>query len=292
MYKRQSIPTWTLSLLLLFRFLITESNAQQQQRVRWDAPPEEWYWVDSEEVPGLFHDTVMSQSMKREVGYNIFLPPGYEKDKSKRFPVVYFLHGAGGTERSDADPSVVRRLIRDGKLGDVIYVYPNGGHFSRYRDWDNAYVKSETFIIKELIPHIDSTYRTIAERDGRALSGWSMGGDASLRFAFKYPDMFCAAATISAAIDWGAKPGDADTVFGHSRRNIEKIRGRTALLMVVGEDDRLFGSHKRLMPHLDELKIDYSFQSYEGIDHNLGLMKQKSAEQITLMLAKHYASAK
>lgn len=267
--------------------LAVVSPASAQRKVRWNAPPEEWQWVVDEAAPGTTHHTLRSDSMRRDVGYNIYLPPSYEQSVDRRYPVVYFLHGAGGSERSDADPSMVRRLIAAGRIADVIYVYPNGGHFSKYRDWPDGNVKSETFLIRELIPHVDRTYRTIARRDGRALSGWSMGGDASLRFVCKYPDMFCAAATFSAAIDWGVE-GD-DTIVAYSRANADKIRGRTGLMMVVGEDDRLFEAHKKLLPHLEQLKLEHGFRAIPEVGHNLGLMKQHAAEEITLMLAKHLA---
>jgi len=267
------------------------ANAQQPEVER-DPPPEEWQWVIPEKIQGMVHGTVKSESMNREVGYNIYLPPSYESSKDRRYPVVYYLHGASGSEKSAYEGAVVQRLICEGKLGDVIYVFPNGGHFSKYRDWDDANVKAETFIIRELIPYIDKTYRTIATREGRALTGWSMGGDASLRFAFKYPDMFCAAATVSAAIDWGASADDPDTIFAHSKRNVEKIRDRIGLMLVVGEGDELFAPHQRLTPHLKDLKIEHDFRSYPGIGHDLGEMKQMCEEDIVLMLAKHYAAAR
>lgn len=266
------------------------ANAQQE-RVRRNAPPEEWRWNIPDEIPGFVHATVHSDSMDRDVGYNIYLPPGYESDTDRRYPVVYYLHGASGSELSAHELGhVVRKLREEEKIGDVTYVFPNGGHFSRYRDWEDANVKAETWIIRELIPHIDATYRTIDAREGRALCGWSMGGDAALRFAFKYPEMFCAAATMSAAIDWNAD--GEDTIFGNSERNVERIRGRTGLLLVVGEEDRLFRLHQRLLPHLNRLEIDYEFKSLPGIGHNLGLIKEEAGEQVVLMLAGQYAAAR
>ena len=267
------------------------SHAAERPRVKWGAPPSEWHWNIPEEIAGMVHHTVKSAAMDREIGYNIYLPPGYETATNKHYPVVYYLHGASGSELSAYElGDVVKKLRKEEKIGDVIYVFPNGGHFSRYRDWQDGSVKAETWIIKELIPHIDATYRTIKSREGRALAGWSMGGDASLRFACKYPEMFCAAATMSAAIDWGAE--GEDSIFAYSQKNAEKLRGKTGFLMVVGEDDRLFEPHKRLKPHFDELKIKYDFSSYPGIGHNLGLIKGKAGERIVLMLTEHYAKAR
>ncbi|TWT84119.1 Endo-1,4-beta-xylanase Z precursor [Planctomycetes bacterium CA13] len=262
----------------------------QEVKVRWNAPIEEWQCVVAEKIPGMVHGVVKSKSMNREVGYNIYLPPSYESKTERRFPVVYYLHGASGSEKSAYEGAVVRRPIQQKKLSDVISVFPNGGHFSKSRDWDNANVKAETFVIRELVPYVDANYRTIATREGRALTGFLMGGDASLRFVFNYPEIFCAAATVSAAIDWGASPGDQDTIFAHSKRNVENIRNRVGLMMVVAEDDGLFAAHQRLTPHLDDLEIEYDFRSYKDVGHNLGTMKEKCEEDIVLMLARHYSA--
>ncbi|MCA9192038.1 MAG: hypothetical protein KDB03_09755 [Planctomycetales bacterium] len=251
-----------------------------------NADPESWIWVDPTPVNGLVHETLFSQFMHREIGVNVFLPPSYETKPQARFPVVYFLHGASGTERSDADFHMAQRLMQDGKIPESIFVFPNGGQYSRYRDWPDQSVKVESYFIRELMPHIDATYRTIADRSARALSGWSMGGDASLRLASKYPELFCVAATFSAAIDWRTDE-DEDTIAEHCRRNVERIRDRIALKMSVGEDDRLIENHRRLLPLLDELKIAYTFQSYPGVGHNLGKMKELAAEETLLFIGQH-----
>ena len=68
--------------------------------------PETWEWNDQTELkaPGLRHAKLENASMKRTVGYCIYLPPHYEQEPERRFPVVFLLHGAGGTESSDARP--------------------------------------------------------------------------------------------------------------------------------------------------------------------------------------------
>lgn len=187
--------------------------------------------------------------------------------------------------------ALVRSLVAEGEIGEVIYVFPNGGHFSRYRDWPDENVKAESLIISELIPHIDRTYRTIDRREGRALSGWSMGGDGALRFAFKYPELFCAAGTISAAIDWGVESGETDSIFVHSRDNADAIRGRIGIYLSVGTEDRLYEAHQRLTPHLDRFEIDYEYRSVENTGHNLGEMNRMCQEQLLRFLDAQYAPA-
>ena len=78
-------------------------------------------------------------------------------------------------------------------------VFVNGGTDSMYCDYADGTVMPETCIIKELIPYIDNNYRTVALREGRALEGFSMGGFGAVRFAFKYPQLFCAVRSFSGA---------------------------------------------------------------------------------------------
>ena len=66
--------------------------------------------------------------------------------------------------------------MNDGKAPEVILVFPKGRHYSWYCDSADGTKPVETVIIKELIPHIDRTYRTVARREGRAIEGSSMGG--------------------------------------------------------------------------------------------------------------------
>lgn len=272
-------------------FLTDALVGQDSPRVRWNAPPSEWHWNIPEAIDGVIHGTIQSEAMNREVGYNIYLPPSYETSPKLHYPVVYYLHGASGSERSAREVGLMRQLVERGELGEVIYVFPNGGHFSRYRDWPDENVKSESLIIDELIPFIDRTYRTIDRRNGRAIAGWSMGGDGALRFATKYPEMFCAAASISAAIDWGVKSDEPDSIFAHSRRNISAIRGRTGFFLAVGTEDRLYAAHQRLVPHFEELDIEFSYQPIEQTGHNLGEMNNHCQESMLRFLSKQYVPA-
>ena len=90
--------------------------------------PETWKWNDPKELrlPGLRHETIEGASMKRTVGYCIYLPPQYEQEPERRFPVVFFLHGAGGTESSDAPgfARLVQAEVTAGTIAPVIYVFP------------------------------------------------------------------------------------------------------------------------------------------------------------------------
>ncbi|MBT5714884.1 hypothetical protein HOI71_27800 [Candidatus Poribacteria bacterium] len=273
--------------------VLTRAARAQRTEVEWDGPPETWHWNIPDEIPGFIHSTIHSQAMVRTVGYNIWLPPSYAVEAARHYPVVYYLHGASGSERSALEfGDIVRDAVAAGRIGDVIYVFPNGGHFSRYRDWKAANVKAETLIIEELIPRIDETYRTIADREGRALCGWSMGGGGAIRFALKYPEMFCAAASMAAAIGWQSEDGGDLTASDYAEKNAEAVRTRTKLMLVCGEDDGLFSRHELFLGLLDALVIPYTFEAYDGVGHDLGSLKTLAGAKIAEMLARSYAEAR
>jgi len=288
-------PTQSLLLAVVVGIAIMSSIAASSAfaQGRQLSSPEEWEWVDSKTVEGCVHGSLKSSSMKREIGYNVYLPPAYMTEPKERFPVVYYLHGAGGTEASAISFTwAVRQAIKDKAIEDVIYVFPNGGRYSGYRDWDDGSVMAETWIIKELIPHIDKTYRTIESRGGRALCGWSMGGGGSLRFVTKYPDMFCAAATMAASLGRRNKPDSPNIAAAHLEENIEAIRGKTGFWLVVGEADSLQKGNKEFVKKLVELNVDHTFQTVPEVGHNLGELNKRFHRDIVVMLADYYEAAR
>ena len=106
--------------------------------------------------------------------------------------MIYNLHGNGGNEfHSFEDVEVLHRGIVSGKWPPMIVALPNGGRSTFYKDSYDGQFPIETVFIKEMIPYIDKTYRTIAARHGRCIEGFSMGGRGSTRLAVKYPEMFC-----------------------------------------------------------------------------------------------------
>ena len=145
--------------------------------------------------PGLHHATFQSASMKIPVGYNIYLPPGYDDSANPnvRYPVVYYLHGGrpGNETRSIGLAEPIHDAIMTGAVRPMIVVWVNGGEVSHYDYGDS---NGESVFVKELIPHIDRTYRTVAKRGGRALQGFSQGGRGATRIMFEYPELFISAA--------------------------------------------------------------------------------------------------
>ena len=147
------------------------------------------------------YSTLNSASLGRELKYAIQYPPSYNSDAKRRYPVLYFLHGMNGSEQEFERRGVadaVNRLRDGGKVGELIIVAPDGGN-SFYLNAKNG-VRYEDAIVKDLIPHIEKTYRAIGKPDGRAIQGISMGGFGALLIAFKHPEMFSSVTTHSAAL--------------------------------------------------------------------------------------------
>lgn len=145
--------------------------------------------------PGVTHATFTSPSMGIPVGYNIYLPPGYDDAANRhgRYPVIYYLHGGrpGNESRSIGIAEHVHAAIASGAVRPAIFVWGNGGRVSWYDHEDS---RGEEVFVRELIPHIDDSYRTLAHRGGRALQGFSQGGRGTTRIMFRHPHLFISAA--------------------------------------------------------------------------------------------------
>jgi endo-1,4-beta-xylanase len=240
----------------------------------------------------MVHGELFSNSMGRTVGYNVYLPPSYDHETKRRYPVVYFLHGASGTERSDVGFGyLAREEIAAGTIGEVIYVFPNGGAYSGYVDWPNENVKAETLLVRELIPHIDATYRTLSTREGRAAAGYSMGGAGATRLAAKHPELFCAVASLAGAFDLAPQGAETRAMPDWFVEHADQLRDRLALMFVVGGRDRLLTRHHRLLTVLDEHRLPYVYAVHPEIAHNLGQLTQHYGRDMIRWLARHYAPA-
>jgi putative tributyrin esterase len=152
--------------------------------------------IDTLEIPS----TAMNKTYKAAVA----LPNSYAKGRSN-YPVVYLLHGAyghfGDWLRSTPDKMLVHNLADQ---YNVIIVMPEGENFSFYLDSPvNKGSQFETYITQEVVQKIDKTYRTIADKKGRVITGLSMGGHGALYLSAKHPELFSGAGSMSGAVDMG-----------------------------------------------------------------------------------------
>jgi len=137
---------------------------------------------------------IQSAILARPVRYCAFLPPSFDQDKTRRYPVLYYLHGLGDNEQSLLNLGgwdVISELRRQSKIGDLIVLAPSAGR-TFYLNSENGKVRYDDFFIKEFMPQMEKKYRAEGTRATRGITGVSMGGYGALRFAFKYPDQFAA----------------------------------------------------------------------------------------------------
>jgi enterochelin esterase-like enzyme len=146
--------------------------------------------------------TVKSVLLNRPVKYTIYLPADYDKSE-RNYPVVYLLHGYTDDNTGWLQFGEVNRYadqaIAAGVFPPMIIVMPNADSSWYINSYDGK-EKYEDFFIKEFMPSIEKTYRIKAEKKYRGVAGLSMGGYGTLIYSLKYPELFAAAAPLSAAV--------------------------------------------------------------------------------------------
>ena len=235
-------------------------------------------------------DKLPSALMVRDMPYRIVLPMGYsdQQNSTKRYPVVYLLHGLTGHFDNWTDRTRVAEL---GSRQNLIIVTPEGDDGWYTDSAARPKDKYESYIVKELIPEIDKKFRTIADREHRAIAGLSMGGYGSIKFGLKYPQMFSVAGSFSGAL--GAASITEKEIPGAIGRSIEAIFGpagsetrksndlfemvRTAtpektktlpfLYLDCGTEDFLFLNNRDFVALLLEKKVPHEYRQLPGA-HN------------------------
>ena len=127
----------------------------------------------------------------------VYLPPTYASDQSRRFPVIYLLHGYGGREDTFTERLASLRQSSDTLaaaqgFSSAIVVTPSAYTLHKGSMYSSSPTTGdwETFIAEDLVAYMDSHYRTLANRMSRGLAGHSMGGYGALRIGMKRPDVF------------------------------------------------------------------------------------------------------
>lgn len=148
----------------------------------------------------LTRDSFESETLGRDYPYSVYLPDDYLVS-GVRYPVVYLLHGSTGSEMSWANSGKVKatvdRLIEQGEINPLIIVMP--GHNESW--WaDGKDEPAQTALLQDLFPHVDNTYRTLNQRQGRAVAGLSAGGFGTVNLILQFPELFAAGAALSPAV--------------------------------------------------------------------------------------------
>ncbi|MGA9882291.1 MAG: alpha/beta hydrolase family protein [Candidatus Acidiferrales bacterium] len=162
--------------------------------------------------------TVPSKILHRAVPFCILLPPSYDADKTRRYPILYFLHGLNENAQillNSGGWDLIQDLWSDHRIGEFLIVTPSADD-SFYINSLNGRDDYQSFFIREFLPYIEHHYRTRDERRERGVGGVSMGGYGALRFAFLYSQLFGSVSAHSAALieqpDARIAPSVADTI--------------------------------------------------------------------------------
>lgn len=254
-----------------------------------DDEPKSTGWVEKtkEEPAGTHYHTFRSDAVKGDVSYLIYFPPGYDDDKDRHYPVIYWLHGMTQDQREGAD--FVKRLdraIRDEKAPKAIAVLVNGRTHSYYCDSPDGKTPVESMIIKDLIPHIDKTYRTRDRSKYRAIEGYSMGGFGAAHLGLKYPEKFGLVTVLAGALHKYEKFAEEDSrayreAFGADKayfeknspwtlaeKNAEEVRDRTKFRVVAGDLDPLYHGNRDFERLLKKQGIDAEFLTVKDATHH------------------------
>ena len=268
-----------------------------------------------------------SPALGVEKHYVVYLPPSYATAPARRYPVAYYLHGLTGNEAdwvSLASIDVVADSLIASGTPEMILVMPDGDD-GWYTNWEEApqpygacmvdtllnraapalcvaQARYEDYIARDLVRHVDSTYRTLADRRHRGIAGLSMGGYGAVTIALEHPDVFSAGASHSGvlsplfagphpfaaparyhtAIDslaagwrgmWGAiAPAFGRTITAWAARDPAGLARRLAasggpmpaLFIDVGAQDGLVDQSRAFHAELAVLRIPHAYAEWPG----------------------------
>jgi S-formylglutathione hydrolase FrmB len=146
--------------------------------------------------------SMKSKILGKQVRYCTLLPPSYDTDKTRVFPILYFFHGLGDNEQSfvrSGGMNLTTDLWERHQLSEFLIVTP-AAEASFYINSHDGHSRYEDFLLREFIPFIEHRYRIAGDRLERGVGGISMGGFGALRLAFVHPELFGSVTGQSAAL--------------------------------------------------------------------------------------------
>lgn len=250
-------------------------------------------------APGVQYRTFSSAAAGTTVSFHIYLPPAYANEPNRRFPVLYWLHGSGDPIGGITQVTgYLSSGMAQGLIPPMIVVIPNGMNYSMWCNSKNGVVPMEDVVLNDLVPHVDATFRTIAQRSGRIVDGFSMGGAGSGRFGFRRPDLFAGVSMLGAGplqLDFLEEPLGGSTseqlrlaiyenVWGSdplyylsqnprtivTDRSEAVIAAQTRVRQGIGALDALVPMNADFSALLTKLGIPHGYTVLPGIGHNAG----------------------
>lgn len=244
--------------------------------------------------------TIKSGLMKREMPYNIYLPKNYaEKSKlDQKFPVIYLLHGLTGNFENWAQKTELEKYASGYSFIIVMPDGANGWYTDSATEPDDKY---ESFLIKELIPEIESKFRAKSTRENRAVAGLSMGGYGAMKFGLKYPANFALVGSFSGALgitditDKNSQPwisASVMKVYGEAESKTrtendifkivrtmpaESVKNLPFIYLDCGTEDFLIANNRDFVLALAEKKIPHEYRELPG-GHDWKFWNSQAAE--------------
>ncbi len=212
----------------------------------------------------------------------IYLPKDYNTS-NRRFPVIYWLHGGNGTSRSGS--WMCEQMINAMNKGDMpqsIVVFVQGLPIGWYNNSKDGTKPVEDVIIKNLIPYIDSNYRTINSKEARGIEGMSMGGYGALHLGFKYPELFGVVSAIAPSITtyemerkeviYGTFENDTAYFNANSPStlvevNVAQIKNKMKIRLLVGDKDFLLDVIRKFHQQMIDLDIEHQYAEAMDAEH-------------------------
>ena len=205
----------------------------------------------------------------------IYTPPGYDRNTAQKYPVFYLISGTTDTEETffkvGRTNFILDNLLADGKAKPMIIVMPYGNTAARIAEQKGAAKPAdpisregadalnrarlfETDLLTKVIPYVDQNYRTLNNRENRAIGGFSRGGGQTLRVAFGNMDKFAWICCYSAYL---SKP-EMETSFRNIYEKPSQTNKDLKLLWVsVGSEDFLYNQTVEFMDFLKARNVNF-----------------------------------
>jgi enterochelin esterase-like enzyme len=203
----------------------------------------------------------------------IYVPPSYDQDVDRRYPVLYLRHGGGGNETSWYNEGcagiIMDNLLAEGRAEPMIIVMPNGnvetGVPGGYNDDAIAVVTDEMFT--DVIPLVEKNYRVYKDEQNRAVAGLSMGGGQSFYIGLRNTDKFDWLGVFSTGLFGGIPEADFDAeeaIPGLLTNAAAFNEGLDLFYLSVGEQDNRIEPTQKLVDTFRQNNLDVEFATYPG----------------------------
>lgn len=215
--------------------------------------------------------------------FRVYTPPGYDDDANRtiKYPVLYLLHGSNDTAAGWTDVGqanfILDNLIADQKAVPMIVVMP-WGHAAPFRDPGNLALFSR-YLLEDVVPTVEKSYRTLTSPEHRALVGLSMGGEQALTIGLSHPELFSTVGAFSAAIPRDPAATLKATLDARGKTN-EKFK-----LLWIGcgkQETPRFAANEQFAKLLADHDVRNTFVALDGL-HNYTLWRKFLAQLAPLL---------